>query len=120
MKANELRVGNYLTNYKGEICQIKYFHSGETYSDGKKDNHGSCLYSIDRSNPIPITEEWLLKFELRDDFGLFSFNWIDINVSIHQSYNVWRLTFEKANRQMKIKYVHQLQNIYFALTGQEL
>jgi hypothetical protein len=124
MKANELRVGNYLTNYKGEICQIKYFHSGEAYSDGKKDNHGTSVYSIDRSNPIPITEEWLLKLGFHEadrtgkyvDFSIGKHLYLRLPICKHLEKDYWYAL----RGDVKIQYVHQLQNLYHALTGEEL
>jgi hypothetical protein len=72
-------------------------------------------------NPIPLTEEWLLKFgfEKQQDGDLtiypgkncyaFSEQWI------HNGYPT-----SDSNALMKCKYVHQLQNLFFALTGEEL
>jgi len=80
--------------------------------------------------PIELTEEWLIKLELikqRDKpndkyIWLFSFagdfdcyfNVFGRNEICIEQYSEGALELEH------IKYVHQLQNLYFALTGKEL
>jgi hypothetical protein len=85
--------------------------------------------------PIPLTEEWLLKlgFEKGEtfDYGIslkhvpmFSKN----NIFILLSENVYSYfvriydggTSEDNDKVAEIHFVHQLQNLYFALTGEEL
>ena len=113
MKANELRIGNlvYLVD-KEKVWEIL---------DG---------YEIDKcdenpfTRPIPLTEEWLLKFGF--EIKLDNFNWNagigineigDFKLALRHTDNFgW---FYKS-RCTPIKYVHQLQNLYFALTGEEL
>lgn len=104
MKANELRIGN-----------LVYCPEMDT-NDYVSKTHFNCpeLYE-----PIPLTEEWLLKFGFdvsvgwaeKDDFkmGQPDDDWIN---------ELWSIRYEK--KYVKIQYVHQLQNLYFALTGQEL
>jgi hypothetical protein len=68
--------------------------------------------------PIPLTEEWLLKFGFEwKNHGLHKDNWV-----IRQFGGDWTifLSNEKYNFDIKLCYVHQLQNLYFALTGEEL
>lgn len=85
---------------------------------GVRDNE---LYAKSKIKPIHLTEEWLLKFGFeKDNAGSFSSKMID-NYSIRIWYvsGAFRWT---ANYfcSAELKYVHQLQNLYFALTGQEL
>ena len=75
--------------------------------------------------PIPLTEEWLIKFGFRyynnhiyvfpnnDSLRLWGFSW---NV---QQYLMGLDEFVDIPTP-SIKYVHQLQNLYFALAGEEL
>ena len=75
--------------------------------------------------PIPLTEEWLIKFgfewneELRS-FEKKGFRWLAKSVEMNASYQLW----DNINRCMLSNqmywHVHQLQNLYFALTGEEL
>jgi len=114
IQANELRIGNYV-DFKGLwIGQINGIHKG---GPGIMDNNG--IFSWEGFRPIPITEEWLLKFgfiETSTQEHRFELNpfvvylWLTgVIVEIGKEF------YETDN-----KYVHQLQNIVFALTGKEL
>ncbi len=95
MKANELRIGNYVYDNLGGVLKIKGISLDSTLSHIK---------------PIPLTEEWLLKFGLmsiKTELGFWN-----NGDAIYFSYG-----FEKS---IELKYLHQLQNLYFALTGEEL
>lgn len=81
----------------------------------------------DFPKPIPLTPEWLERagFEKKVD-GFISTKWhIGIN-PVTQDYLfdvTWLSNFDRPfyrNGHFKIDYVHQLQNLYFALTGTEL
>lgn len=71
-------------------------------------------------NPIPLTPEWLLKlgFKKNEDY---------LQEEVYENEN-FQLTNECDNgwfcgneeTHLEIKYVHQLQNLYHALTGKEL
>jgi hypothetical protein len=69
--------------------------------------------------PIPLTEEWLLKFGFeRRPWGLI-INGLLFRDNIKNPCEV--LTLEIGNGfRTEVKYVHQLQNLYFSLTGEEL
>lgn len=69
---------------------------------------------------IPLTEEWLLKFGLEERYVKNEWSW---HLNKWNSYTEIRKTeggFKFLDGYPEIKYVHQLQNIYFALTGEEL
>ena len=78
-------------------------------------------------NPIPINEEWLIKlgfkkiidneFTLR--YELSNDPRFDYILSKHKLKS-YGLRFSGVTFFDVIKYVHQLQNFYFALTGREL
>lgn len=114
MKANELRIGNYY--YEGvNILKVKTI----THYDGL----GSFVNHIDTLDtdihPIQLTEEWLLKFGFEHSrVGLFGNNYILNGVSIQlKGLGVYMFVH---HARCEIQYVHQLQNLYFALTGEEL
>jgi len=65
--------------------------------------------------PIPLTEEWLLKFGF-DDLGTYGYGRGNFHICLHEN----EFYFSINNRKVFIKHVHQLQNLYFALTGEEL
>jgi hypothetical protein len=101
MEENELRIGNWvLSPTQGEI-QIE---NGWQIDEGEE------------VKPIPLTEEWLEKFgfeysDLNGDSGL----WKIPPFQIYGKYNQFLYDYR-----LDVNYVHQLQNLYFALTGEEL
>ena len=75
--------------------------------------------------PIPLTEEWLVKFG-KTDRGIMvqSSNYPDGDLYIDcddtgKGYYLWNCS-EGYRFGKVLKYVHQLQNLYFALTNEEL
>ena len=128
MKANELRIGNWVEVYSddGRYCLL---HEVDLI---KEDGIGigydfDAKYSWEEITPIPLTEEILLKAGFHkehefQDFYIFSeSNWCFTNTGDN-------LFYIRDNTDLadefgickKIDYVHQLQNLYFALTGEEL
>jgi len=122
MTASELRIGNWVDvlGISREVLGI----SNKLRPDcGYYEFSGLIPLKGIHINPIPITEEWLLKFGFKDVFneGWFQINdfWIQSN-----SGDIWLGTKTNTWRSLKlnvsVKRVHQLQNLYFALTGEEL
>ena len=124
MKAEELRIGNYVHEPSYDECfntyVIKQIQTrGVSVSVLGKDIQG--LYDYEDLKPIPLTEEWLLKF------GLNLTDWFYENsykITKDKEYG-WSMMVRNANHTTKIefsyyKHVHQLQNLYFALCGEEL
>ena len=102
MKANELRIGNYVMY--SSLIQVNGYKIAE------------CEEYPTRFAPIPLTREWLIKFkfeELEKDCRTF-FKKGKFKVELSNGGNVYY------NRNIFISSVHQLQNLYFALTGEEL
>lgn len=126
MKLKELRIGNYiklmLNDEKFAIVQV-------TLNDFDAIDNKKGVYK-----PLPLTEDWLLKHG-------FSVKNFDYSIPISECKVVWLTlipqdeectaysvcvtqTDEDQENQnaflSDINYVHQLQNLYFALTGKEL
>jgi hypothetical protein len=109
MKASELRIGNWL--YSGITKENFVIDGYDILNIDEGDDEG-------KTKPIELTEEWLFRcgFEKTNEVwyikdhleislsGLFSFTWLN---------DLFTLRY-------KLSYVHQLQNLYFALTGEEL
>lgn len=125
MEVKNLRIGNFiLTNNK--IIEIDFLTPYAIgYNNG---NIGSNNSLLDNFKPIPLTEEWLLKFDFVKDRECFYKNFSNQGEFILFSN---KTPVALANRIVKpfyftcktiveLEYVHQLQNIYFALTGEEL
>lgn len=114
MKANELRIGNWV------------------YSSSHKSNYKIIKLDFDseiNAEPIPLTEEWLLKFGFKHNYKelkgcdffclkmnenyelIVNLNTSKILISLRRFGNVLEFDYY---------YVYQLQNLYFALTNEEL
>ena len=110
MEAKELRIGNLFrfisTNYIEYVSDIK--------TNGLKTPVINNV-SIKDTEPIPLTEEWLVKFGFKflNGYGFPMFgNYLQKEDGIYW-YNV-------NGNFIDIDHVHQLQNLYFALTNEEL
>jgi hypothetical protein len=115
MKANELRIGNYFTD-GANILIVKSI--SDYPSDGFKLNGGT--FYEDLCLPIPLTEEWLIKFGFEYDkfCGIWNFKFFSITTK--GSGYVNSINGGEYDNGIEFNYVHQLQNLYFALTGEEL
>jgi len=109
IQANDLRVGNILQSYEGSEFEYVVIQSGDILM---------CQEANENFNnwrkPIPITEEWLLRmgFESLED------GWYKIE---EYTWNIYDKGFRyKGQHIAEPDYIHQLQNLYHALTGEEL
>ena len=133
MKANELRIGNlvYVTDNQTnlifkEITPINIHNLMHLTGWDKS--------PIDiEFEPIPLTEEWLDKFGFENvDKGDNDYiTYADPNhdyylqMDVRKGDNRWAILDNTVNElvafaMVDIVWVHQLQNLYFALTGEEL
>lgn len=126
INANELRIGNWVLDNsqgKNEYYQLERFRDGQEVSD-------FC-------EPIPITVEIVNKLNcIEDNYGLFYFrrdgsnkseSGMDIALTIKNclvdSEWVWDCSVGDIPNYVHLRYIqhlHQLQNLYFALTNTEL
>lgn len=128
IKAEELRIGNYILDDENKIVKVeciesKYFNDYDggnefpiKFSD-KDLNIKMC--DIISCNGILLSEGILLKcgFESgTDDVNHWWFTKGDININ----YSSWIGKFEWEWQDIEIQYLHQLQNLYFSLTLTEL
>lgn len=124
MKASELRIGN-LLEFSNGIQPNKIFSVGRRFFSGASVEREDGDFDITNYyNPIPITEEWLLKFgfEKRSDCEwIYEKFPIFVNCGNHNLVHIIATenTFAMPVQIGGVK-VHQLQNLYFALTGEEL
>lgn len=126
MKATELRLGN-LINTKNPNMNPFKIEAIEREKAGGYNNFGSFVYwYCNDFEPIPLTEEWLLKFGFAHKFdNIYTYPFrISDNLVVEMKFEGWAENislftngFFSSN---SVKYVHQLQNLYFSLTGQEL
>lgn len=105
--ANELRIGNFLY-YKNsndlaivEIIHKKHFDCRDEYG---------IFTPNDNYEPIPLTEEWLLKFGFAERCLIVGNHKIE-----YENNNFWL-----NDNGIILNHVHQIQNLFFSLTGEEL
>lgn len=124
MEARELRIGNLLDYYgqtvivldikRNQNIECGYFNDSIGFERKLTEKHSP--------KPIPLTEEWLLKFGFEKIIGSNESNFTDgvYNLFINSLGEVNFYFFKEGDWYQKIDYVHQLQNLHFALTGKEL
>jgi hypothetical protein len=117
----ELRIGNwveYSHNPLDDEGNIEWRPTRIDYNDISY----LCQYpDEDDYRPIPLTEEILLKAGFRETIHGFTNDVLRLGYITTDDYYQCILT-PQGNRWLLIpmQYLHQLQNLYFALTGQEL
>jgi hypothetical protein len=112
MKAEELMIGNYISDI--HASESSYWQVKQLL--GKVCYYGD-YYSEEYENlkPIPLTEEWLVRFGAeKRSLHYYKLNGIIICVQ--------DFFFEcyLGGINVHIKYVHQLQNLYYTLTNKHL
>ena len=124
IEANDLRIGNLVNRY----FEKKYdFGSSMEWQPIVFNLDDFKLLKCFKHKPIPLTEEWLLKFGF-------------ITKGIHYNFTLGNMEIASAIRvlstnergkfyldgdipewmKIKLEYVHQLQNLYFVFAGEEL
>lgn len=117
MKANELRIGN-LVNRLGETTKITAIQTIDVGGIGYVSTLKSGAITTSQIEPIPLTEEILLKC----GFEIFPWGYVikssnDFGIRLNLKSFVYEVS---GNSAVKVNYLHQLQNLYFSLTGEEL
>ena len=117
MKATELRIGNWVNN--GE--QLDYVIDTSSMMDLM--NEAQVNEGLTGLKPIPLTEEWLERFGFEIKMGAWGKS-AEIRIGraryvLYQNSDVWSINPIDGFR-VDFKYIHTVQNHYFALTGQEL
>lgn len=121
MTHSELRIGNLVWFRDKKIVQVSNLgHFFETTQIGLKEGIPYGSDDIEEYNPVQLTIDWLSKFGFDNgnhelsNCDLWGHYWIgDFEIDEESDYFSY-------NALTEIKYVHQLQNIYFAITGNEL
>lgn len=111
MTAQELRIGN-IVHYFSELADTWLNYHVLTANDIL------CLDSgdVDKAEPIPLTEEWLVRFGFEILVG-----WLD--VWYKDEFDRFELTEIRDKyffNDTKIEFVHQLQNAFFCIEQTEL
>lgn len=144
MKVNELRVGNWVRYSNISALKAQGYTKIEGilpndvvyYHDPSEEEGAYWQISINDLQPIPLTPEILEKagFEARE-MNNGAFKEYDLSCTPPGYKNEYRLRYWDMNGRRKIEfapvmggnvhafpceYLHQLQNLYYAITGVEL
>ena len=127
LKTTELRIGNLIYGVSDRIEEITYITKKFVKTNLLKIDAESQIFEIEHLSPIPLTEEWLLKFGFKDRSGILK-NKMSYGIEIGKMEIAWYRQDNKTRFQTiengfilkYVTYVHELQNLFFALTGEEL
>lgn len=125
MKASELRIGNYILDHLGNVCTVELIERhGGIHVSSLKYSLGDGMNNISEGfNPIPITEDWMAGFGMTKDNGRYGLGDYGV-LSLYNDKPIIHITLYGPNDiydgEAPCEYVHQLQNLYHALTGNEL
>ncbi len=108
MESKDFRIGNYHL-YDGKLDRIDWRYSLAFENE-----------FMDGIEPIPLTEEWLEKFGFSAYGYWYSKDWFSNMINVSIKHNKTTIGDREEYEVYGIKHVHQLQNLYFALTGEEL
>jgi hypothetical protein len=134
MKPNELRIGNWVKLFNDEFNKIHVISKTAIQVEGGI--IGGEVFKLEQVQPIPLTPEILEKcgfdvvhktnnhYAINDPNGIKDSHKISVFPTIN---NQWHIAFSDTlngyndyTPTTKIQYLHQLQNLVFALTGEEL
>lgn len=118
MNYKELRIGNLINYNDGGIYVVTGIHE---FGLDVEDENETTYMEHENFSPIQLTEEWLLKFGFdKCEFNIpKKYKKQGCNFSV-KFRNENGFTVEYKHGHVCLKHVHQLQNLYFALTGEEL
>ena len=124
MNTNELRISNTINHKEKGLITIKGIT--EHCGDCKIDTDLGWVY-LKNCEPVPLTEEWLIKFGFKYNGWNYDFkNYVFHAQGKNEKGEFFNTEFGIKNNGItfnisyNLEFVHQLQNLYFALTGEEL
>jgi hypothetical protein len=106
MKANDLRIGNLVYAFK-TVWNI----DSTDFANPEQ---------IETFEPIPLTKEWMSKIEgiKRNIYRFYCERFVFI---YHPKYNLWRVFNKEYDAYLtKVEYLHELQNFWYVMYGEEL
>lgn len=132
MEARELRIGNVVNalHHNNDSPNPAKFNLPVIVESVAKDRISTSLgerIEVEYLSGIPLTEEWLLKMgfvqDCDGDYTLGTILYYGASRRLNAGPKaLWIACYENYHYDIytNIQYVHQVQNIYHALTGEEL
>ena len=117
MTARELRIGNYI-NPKFPMQVVNIFPD-EVNADFEGNEGDVFEFKNEDIEGIPIDEYWLLRWKFkRQPWGLVRGRFL-FKDGLNNRHK--KLTMEiLSGFRIEVEFIHELQNLYFSLTGEEL
>jgi len=133
MKAEELRIGNLVgientaihangCNHLEARFEIEEIRNESVHFKGFA--YGEFLKDL---KPIPLTEEWLIRFgfeKIDNPNNTPTWVWLKNGerwfIETCKNKDIFLKGLGFGGNQVNTNYVHQVQNLYFAITGEEL
>lgn len=128
MKAQELRIGNWINDITGHETQVRGITKQGIWIGDNAGPGPEVAFT-----PIELTHEWLERFGFEcigkdTDYEMFCIGYREDDS--HEGVGSYSCEFELNKNDdgsfhlelssVEVYHVHQLQNLYFALTNQEL
>jgi len=120
ISSKELRIGNYIYGITDRVEIVDAISEDElkTHTPKLEDYHWDELKYY---NPIPLTEEWLLKLGMVNNSNEWEKRHEEINFIIERFNNKYYYTGgEGVILSKPMNYLHELQNLCYAITGKDL
>ena len=111
MKETELRIGNI---YMSTKFNTPVYLTAEDIAQMVYEADGAKIEPLDVVEPIDLTVEWIEKLGFKNCGDKYT--WCVGSFIVYKR----KRGFVLKKNLPTIKYVHQLQNIYYSLTGKEL
>ncbi len=120
VQAHELRIGN-MVEYNSIFYEVWSIDKDYLELDSEAaDSHADNIKTLS-ANPIPLTPEILEKYGFDYDASYDVPKVQKGNLVLFGYENEFGANFGHVTQlDVHVKYLHQLQNLYFALTGEEL
>lgn len=132
IKPEELRIGNWIeTPEMGpSMLRLLVMHQGEYFVYHNNTDVASWHNSVglEKCEPVPLSKDWLKNFGFQDDsYGTYykKFNAHEYVTVSFKDYACTQIrenpiAFADFSVDIECKFVHQLQNLWHALTSTEL
>ncbi len=104
------------------ICSIAIPQQFIAVDEDIKEDGTIMSWAVEFVEPIPLTEEWLVKFGF-ENVGYFKFwgtRYFHKGIHIYFIDNEFRFYYQTNRAYTIYDSIHEIQNLYFALTNTEL
>lgn len=119
MKPEELRIGNIVQDHNGFQMQVVGIFEDEILLDFEGNEGDVWQFSkkeMELLQGVPLTESWLLNYGFIEEDGF----WIKGEIVLIEFEGCFALDAVDVSCPPKLPHIHQLQNLYYALTNEEL